>query len=582
VLNHRLLTALVGGFICVASLAANPSTLASAPKPVPVFLGAEAELNPAQLAQLGTLAAQAAQVLNVSHVDIQPVDIDGAPGIATTATLTLDNQPATLFLIPYTVRAPGFKVTIQQDGAFHDVEPAQFRTMRGEIAEIPGSIVAASLYDEGLFARILLPDGRQFWVEPLALRLPDAQLADHAVHQGESILPSGGVCATPDGPFNPADGDLEGERPDTERGGPCGANFCIAQVACDADREFFISQASSVPQTTSRIETIINALNVQYERDVFIRHTITQIVVRIDDSNPYTTNDASGLLSQVANEWITNLPLVPRDVTHMFTGRDLTGSTIGVAYLGGICNNSSTAYGLVQSSCCGSIGCATDLSAHELGHNWNAGHCSCNQFTMNPSLVCRNRFNSTSINQIVPFRNARGCLTPDVLPPPPGDFAILLPADGAQITITNPLLDWAPSPGAIAYRVEWSDNPALTGASIFQVGVSQLQTSNNTFQRGQTYYWSVTAVDQYGQQTNSSPQIASFTVLDDNPPPPPACPGDANSDQQVNGADLSILLSQFGSTVTPGTGADFNGDGLVNGADLSTFLALFGTSCNNN
>lgn len=574
--HYRLLTTLVSSTtLAVAALALPLAANAAAPKPVPVFLG------DANAQQLNGLAAQAAQALNLAAVEVQPIDIDGQPGVPTTAHLTIDGQPATLLMIPYTVRAPGFKVSVQHGGAYHDTAPTQFRTMRGEIAEIPGSIVAASLYDEGIFARIILPDGRQFWVEPLALRLPDAQLTDHAVYQGESIIPSGGVCATPDGPFNPADGDLEAQRPDLERGGPCGANFCIAQVACDADREFFISQASSVPQTTSRIETIINALNVQYERDVFIRHVITQIVVRIDDSNPYTTNDAGSLLSQVADEWITNLPLVPRDVTHMFTGRDLTGSTIGVAYLGGICNNSSNAYGLVQSSCCGSLGCSTDLSAHELGHNWNAAHCSCNQFTMHPSLVCRNRFNATSINQIVPFRNSRGCLAPDVLPPPPADFALLLPADGAQITITNPLLDWAVAPGAIAYRVEWSDNPALTDAIVFQVSVSQLQTSNNTFQRGQTYYWRVTAVDQYAQQTGSTPQTATFTVLDDNPPPPPpVCPGDANADQQVNGADLSILLSQFGSTVTPGAGADFNSDGIVNGADLSIFLALFGTSCN--
>ncbi len=59
----------------------------------------------------------------------------------------------------------------------------------------------------------------------------------------------------------------------------------------------------------------------------------------------------------------------------------------------------------------------------------------------------------------------------------------------------------------------------------------------------------------------------------------PPCTGDINSDGHVNGADLSVLLSQFGSGVTPGTGADLNGDGVVNGADLSVFLSSFGLSC---
>jgi len=59
----------------------------------------------------------------------------------------------------------------------------------------------------------------------------------------------------------------------------------------------------------------------------------------------------------------------------------------------------------------------------------------------------------------------------------------------------------------------------------------------------------------------------------------PPCGGDANGDNLVNGADLSVLLSQFGQNVAPGTGADFNNDGVVNGADLSVLLSRFGTSC---
>lgn len=62
-------------------------------------------------------------------------------------------------------------------------------------------------------------------------------------------------------------------------------------------------------------------------------------------------------------------------------------------------------------------------------------------------------------------------------------------------------------------------------------------------------------------------------------PPPSECPGDTNGDDLVNGADLSVLLSQFGQSVAPGTGADLNGDGFVNGADLSVLLGRFGVSC---
>lgn len=64
-----------------------------------------------------------------------------------------------------------------------------------------------------------------------------------------------------------------------------------------------------------------------------------------------------------------------------------------------------------------------------------------------------------------------------------------------------------------------------------------------------------------------------------NSPPPPPCAGDANGDLRVDGADLSVLLFQFGQAVPSGTGADFNTDGVVDGADLSVLLSRFGMTC---
>jgi hypothetical protein len=59
----------------------------------------------------------------------------------------------------------------------------------------------------------------------------------------------------------------------------------------------------------------------------------------------------------------------------------------------------------------------------------------------------------------------------------------------------------------------------------------------------------------------------------------PACPGDVNGDGLVNGADLSVLLAQFGQNIEQWSSADLNGDGWVNGADLSVLLSNFGNNC---
>ena len=51
-------------------------------------------------------------------------------------------------------------------------------------------------------------------------------------------------------------------------------------------------------------------------------------------------------------------------------------------------------------------------------------------------------------------------------------------------------------------------------------------------------------------------------------------PGDLNTDGQVNGVDLSILLAAWG---TDDPVADISGDGIVGGPDLSILLAAWGT-----
>src|SRR4051812_2316746 len=55
----------------------------------------------------------------------------------------------------------------------------------------------------------------------------------------------------------------------------------------------------------------------------------------------------------------------------------------------------------------------------------------------------------------------------------------------------------------------------------------------------------------------------------------PNLPGDLNNDNTVNVTDLSILLSNYGTT---NTAADINSDGTVNVLDLSILLSHYGGS----
>lgn len=319
------------------------------------------------------------------------------------AVVAVEGELLTLDLVPVSLRADGYRVcTVGADGEPRPVTPAPERTYRGEVIGTPGSVVAASVLDEGLFAWVARPGGRAHWIEPIARHFPERDdLAGlHVVYADADVLATAGVCAT-------AARHVAGEATAAPRVAAAGTGEIVeAELACDADFDYF-QDYGSTQAVEDRIHAVINQVNVQYERDVRITHRITTILVRT--SQVYTSSNANTLIMQFRNQWNANHGGIARDVAHLFTGKILQEDIIGIAFIGVICDL-SLAYSVVESDFNGIFACATDLSAHELGHNWDAEHCACPDHTMNPGITCANEFSQQSINTIIAHRDSRNCL----------------------------------------------------------------------------------------------------------------------------------------------------------------------------
>jgi hypothetical protein len=57
----------------------------------------------------------------------------------------------------------------------------------------------------------------------------------------------------------------------------------------------------------------------------------------------------------------------------------------------------------------------------------------------------------------------------------------------------------------------------------------------------------------------------------------PRCVGDFNDDRNVDGIDLGVLLSLWGSSAS--SGGDLNNDGVIDGIDLGILLSRWGLGC---
>lgn len=174
------------------------------------------------------------------------------------------------------------------------------------------------------------------------------------------------------------------------------------EIATDADFEYYQDMGSNLVDTYSEIFSVLNIIEGVYESTFDLRFVVTFQNVWTTSSDPYTSSNASTLLSEFRTEWNTNRTAVTRDIAHLFTGRDMTGW--GIAWLGQI--NTSYAYAVSENR--------TEMfetTAHEIGHNLDAldnpsdGNCG----TSSASVMCQGTkdnnlwFSTNSINEISPF-----------------------------------------------------------------------------------------------------------------------------------------------------------------------------------
>ncbi|HEX9766951.1 MAG TPA: M12 family metallo-peptidase, partial [Nitriliruptorales bacterium] len=356
--------------------------------------------------------------LGVLDATVQRIALPETAGAPIVTSIVIEGAPRTLLLDPVSLRAPGFRLLVQgQDGELQQVSPAPPATYRGTLPEYPGSVVSGSLLDGGLTGSLLLrPGDAPFGIQPLSALESSADPAEHVVYDSRDQAPTDATCGVPTLALPHAEGSDE-----ATSGAPGGGatSVRICEIACDADFEFYQSKGSSVANVQADIENILNGVENIYSSDVEVLYQITTIVVRTNSSDPYTTASPGGLLDEFQIEWNQNQNGVQRDVAHLFTGRNLSGSTIGIASLGVICTINN-AYGLSQSNFSGSFTFRVGLTAHELGHNWSAFHCDGQG---DCKIMCSGiggcgpvtSFGSSAISSILGKKASVNCLS---LPPP--------------------------------------------------------------------------------------------------------------------------------------------------------------------
>jgi hypothetical protein len=139
--------------------------------------------------------------------------------------------------------------------------------------------------------------------------------------------------------------------------------------------------------------------------------------IDIGDSLSGTTS-ASSLLNELGDLRKRSPNLNSRGLTHLFTGRNLDGTTVGIAFVGSVCDRQYGA-GLTESSNTPWIEAL--IAAHEIGHSLGAPHdgdgtqvCGgtpAGTFLMSPSINGNDNFSACSLSVMQARVAGASCIT---------------------------------------------------------------------------------------------------------------------------------------------------------------------------
>lgn len=312
--------------------------------------------------------------------------------------------------------------------------------LRGTLRNLPGSWVRITRTPAGLYG--MFYDGRELYViepahelassavtpleaagnEPVVYRLADTVLPINGASCGTVTLADaarGGQSAAQQ--FNATVAELQiaaAGLPPTRQ----------IEIGVVGDFEFSQLPFSGGLTPEQAIAARMNVVDGIFSEQVGVKLLFSSVTVFRDAADPFTATTVSNTLLDELALWRQGTPTQnTRGLTHLLTGRDLDGTTVGVAYVGALCRQRFGA-GLSQAA---NLSASTSalVIAHEMGHNFGASHdaetgsvCEAapQTFLMAPRINNSSTFSQCSRDSIAPQVSAAACVVP--LNVPDADF----------------------------------------------------------------------------------------------------------------------------------------------------------------
>jgi metallopeptidase family M12-like protein len=319
-------------------------------------------------------------------------------------------------LQPNDLRAANYRAeAVEDDGKTYTLPPAAVHTYKGNVEGVWGSDARFTINDDKIEGMILMPS-ESYFIEPAAKYSAAASSSDYIVYRA-SDLRSDIVrsCGDSLGEQIAMNADKFVSNATTGVSPAVFSPLKQVEIATEADFDY-VSAHGGPNQANQDIQTVLNGVDAIYKRDIGLTFKIVFQHAWDTAADPY---NASGnpitMINEFENYWNATFGNTARDVTHLWTGRNMGGPN-GIAFTGVVCADPASSYSMSDNETITPF--TVTIPAHEIGHNFGAQHCDGQAGCDNTIMVATQSQSNTatfcqfSIDQITSFVNANsGCLS---------------------------------------------------------------------------------------------------------------------------------------------------------------------------
>lgn len=419
-----------------------------------------------------------------------------------------------LLLKPYDLRARNYRaVETGADGVERIVEMGNaVRTYKGAVLGRDDAQARFTI-DEGTLEGLIITPEERYMVEPVAKYSAEADASDFVVYKSSDVI---------EGQTGAGEGPIDRELRHTAEEIAPKVNEALSTEAVAAVRDVelatetdgeYVAALGGAAAANNEILGIMNMVEGVYQQQNELTFTIVfQHTWASASADPYRLTapggcynntvcggpppgglDQKGILNEFMEYWNANFPPGSpsagnprRDLAHMWTGKDVDGTTIGLAWIGVVCRTPTYSYGFSQRISTAPV--KHIVTAHEIGHNFNADHSDGQAGCANTIMSGSSSPNSTlqfcpfSVNQIKAHVNANAtCLSAATscaytISPTTKSFPYTGGSDRVTIT-TTAACAWTARSNVSWITITTATSGTGSGAISYTVAANTLTTS---------------------------------------------------------------------------------------------------------